>query len=89
MDMLSKYLANEDADLLKLDVEGSEELIITDLVENHKIKLIKKLIVEYHPATIGHAPSKLIEVLRQHKFSVDIKTDQPATSEILIYGERK
>jgi len=45
--LLSEYI-NESVDFLKLDVEGAEEMILKELAEKDKLKLVKEMIVEYH-----------------------------------------
>jgi len=49
-------------DFLKLDVEGAEHKVISDLVESGKIKLIRRMVIEYHHR-IGHRKSCLGEFL--------------------------
>ena len=41
-------LLNADVDLLKLDVEGAEDIVLTDLVESGAISRVGQLVVEYH-----------------------------------------
>ena len=45
---LSNFIKEEKVDLLKLDIEGSEEDIITELYKKDKLKQIKRIILEYH-----------------------------------------
>jgi hypothetical protein len=44
---LSDYI-NEDVDLLKLDVEGSEMAILEDLMAADKLERVRQIIGEYH-----------------------------------------
>lgn len=46
-DILSSYINNE-VDLLKIDVEGSEFQVVSELINRSKQKYIKSVIVEYH-----------------------------------------
>jgi FkbM family methyltransferase len=59
---LSQFV-NSPVDLLKLDVEGSEYEVLTDLVETQKISMIRKMVIEYHHK-IGGAGSRLAEFLK-------------------------
>lgn len=45
--MLSKYI-DTDVDFLKLDIEGGERDVITELIRENKLGFIKQMIVEYH-----------------------------------------
>jgi FkbM family methyltransferase len=44
---LSKYIAGP-VDMLKLDVEGSEFNVLTDLKDSGKIAQIRRMVIEYH-----------------------------------------
>ena len=44
---LSGYITRP-VDLLKLDVEGAEEMVINELVQSNKLGLVKQLVLEYH-----------------------------------------
>lgn len=54
---LSDYIDNN-VDFIKMDIEGSEDLVIKDLVKCEKLNLIKEFIIEYHHK-IGSENSKL------------------------------
>ena len=45
--LLSKFLT-ESIDLIKMDIEGSETKVMTDLVSAQKESLAKRYIIEYH-----------------------------------------
>jgi FkbM family methyltransferase len=49
-------------DFLKLDVEGAEHRILSDLVQTGKLKNIRQMVVEYHHR-IGQQKSRLAEFL--------------------------
>ena len=51
-------------DLVKLDVEGSEGDVITELRQSGKIALIQKMVIEYHHKVAGE-PSQLSHFLAQ------------------------
>jgi FkbM family methyltransferase len=44
---LSKYL-EKTVDILKLDIEGAEGEVLSELADSGKLKLVKKLFIEYH-----------------------------------------
>lgn len=44
---LSKYIHKE-VDFLKMDIEGSEHMVIEDLVRENKLHLINEMVIEYH-----------------------------------------
>jgi len=46
-DQLSSYIDGA-VDLLKLDIEGAEELVLTDLARQDKLRYIKNIVCEYH-----------------------------------------
>jgi FkbM family methyltransferase len=46
-DRLSSYI-DGDVDLLKLDVEGAEEMVIRDLAEQGKLRRLRSIVCEYH-----------------------------------------
>jgi hypothetical protein len=58
---LSQFV-KESVSLLKLDVEGAEWDVLSDLVTTGKIGLIERMIIEYHHKIDG-ADSRLAEFL--------------------------
>jgi len=64
---LDKYL-NQNTDLLKLDVEGSEQQILKNIVKY--FDNIKNIILEYHPVN-NQDVDKIIKILSK-KYSVEI-----------------
>lgn len=59
--LLSDYI-DRPVDLLKLDIEGSEGLVLEDLEKTKKMKFIKEMIIEFHrdgARTLGYILSKL------------------------------
>ena len=44
---LSSFIISE-ADLLKVDVEGAEQLVLLDLAQSGELRLIKQIHLEYH-----------------------------------------
>jgi FkbM family methyltransferase len=45
--LLSNYVDSQ-VDLLKMDIEGAEEMVIRDLIKQDKLGLIREMIFEYH-----------------------------------------
>ena len=75
---LSSYITGQ-VDLLKIDVEGAEHAVITDLLETNAIANIRRLIVEHHHH-LDTAPSQMTRVLDQLKavgFVVDLTLPNP------------
>lgn len=62
-------LIQQPIDFLKLDIEGSEEKVITATAA--KIKLIKEMIIEFHPHP-SQSIKRLVEFLQDHKFTVEL-----------------
>ena len=62
---LSTYI-NDQIDLLKIDVEGSEFSIISDLVRTGKVKLIQNFVMELHPAILGNDLQNLLSCLSEN-----------------------
>jgi FkbM family methyltransferase len=52
---LSQYI-NVPVDLLKVDLEGSEDRVISDLLLSGKLGLVRQMILEYHHHIPGEAP---------------------------------
>jgi len=77
---LSKYI-NSTIDLMKFDVEGSEQEIIEELEESGKIKNIKNIIIEFHP-TPGQDIERIKGILENNGFTIEIKRDN---KEKLVY----
>jgi FkbM family methyltransferase len=86
---LSSFIDRE-VDLLKIDIEGAEDLVITDLINSGKINLIKKLIIEHHPNISHFTTDEFIGQLRGQNFKVAASHNElhPDGSEVLIWAER-
>jgi FkbM family methyltransferase len=84
---VSTYI-HEEVDLLKLDVEGSEIDILQDLIQSQKLKLIKQLILEFHPVITQVSAERFIETLSQNKFKCRYEKDQlhPRSDDWMIQG---
>jgi FkbM family methyltransferase len=72
--MLSKYIDTE-VDLLKLDVEGAEKDVITELIREEKVGFIKQMVVEYHHHITPevNALSQLLKLLEDAGFGYQIE----------------
>jgi FkbM family methyltransferase len=93
---LSIYVTSR-VDLLKLDVEGSEGAVLTDLATSGKLALVDKMIIEYHHH-LGNEQLSLAQVLmlvEEGGFDVQVATpgiDSPLGNgffeDVLIYAYR-
>jgi FkbM family methyltransferase len=45
---LSGLVTNDEIDLLKIDVEGAEQEVLSDLATSGKLRLVKQMHIEYH-----------------------------------------
>ncbi|MHB1328598.1 MAG: FkbM family methyltransferase [Gemmatimonadales bacterium] len=93
---LSDYIDGE-IDLLKLDVEGAEEQVLTELGESGALRRIKAIVCEYH----HHRPvrsdrlSNVLAVLEGNGFGYQLRAHCSAAShlegiqDVLIYAYRK
>jgi FkbM family methyltransferase len=92
-------LVNEDVDLLKLDVEGAEDDILTDLVESGAIGRIAQLVVEYHHHLDPQRDflGSFLERLRAQGFVYYVEAREPGQSrraaepafqDVLVYAYR-
>lgn len=71
---LSEYV-NSIVDLMKIDVEGSEQEIIEELDESGKIRDIKNIIVEFHP-TQEQDIEKIKNILQKNGFQIEIRENK-------------
>ena len=60
---LSAFVNGNDVELMKLDVEGAEQSVMTDLVQSGALGKVKQLVVEYHHH-VDHRRAKLAAFLR-------------------------
>jgi FkbM family methyltransferase len=72
-------LMEEDVDLLKLDVEGAEDDVLTELVDSDGLSRIRQLVVEYHHQL---DPTRdflgaFLERLREQGFSYQVAANEP------------
>lgn len=93
---LSNYIEKE-VDLLKLDIEGAEDLVLKDLINSKKIKFIRQMIIEYHHQDLKMTSKigKFISDLEQNNFTCHISTENeelflsPRQQTFIIYAFNK
>lgn len=71
---LSKYISSP-IDLVKIDVEGTEQEIIEELEESGKIVNIRNIIIEFHP-TEKQDIEKIKSILQKNGFTIEIREDK-------------
>jgi len=94
--LLSDYI-EEEVDFLKIDIEGAEPMVIQNLFESGKIRLIKKMVVEYdhHLSAEENSFSQILSWLEKSNFEYQINAPYkfPFSSHVkqnfLIYAYRK
>ncbi|MDD4381917.1 MAG: FkbM family methyltransferase [Candidatus Dojkabacteria bacterium] len=82
-DRLSNYI-NKSIDLLKMDIEGAELEVLKEIDSNNKIKMIKKITIEYHQ-TDRKRLKELLRILQRNNFN--IKQGRNDNGLIYILGE--
>lgn len=93
---LSKYV-NEEVDFLKIDVEGAELGVITELSNAGKLNHVKQMAIEYHHHIVkdDDVLSKMLIILENAGFGYQISSefgrpfDQQMSQDILIYACQK
>ena len=70
---LSKYITNS-VDLLKMDVEGTEQEIIEELDESGKIRDIRNIIIEFHP-TEKQDIEIIKDILKRNNFVIETREE--------------
>ena len=85
-------------DLLKMDIEGAEELVIQDLVDHGKLALVREMIFEYHHHIDPSAErlGALLRVLEEHGFGYQLLTPymtgfqiKGASQDVLVHAYRR
>jgi FkbM family methyltransferase len=93
---LSNYIDKE-VDLIKLDVEGAEDLVLKDLVQSKKIRSVKQMIVEYHHQDAKNKSKigNFINHLEENNFTCHVCTENeslfvfPRQQTFIIYAFNK
>lgn len=92
-------LLSDDVDLLKLDVEGSEDDVLAELVDSQAVSRVRQLVVEYHHQL---DPTRdflgaFLERLRHQGFGYQVSAKgpvanraaaEPAFQDVLVYARR-
>lgn len=97
MRRLSDFI-DSPVDFLKLDVEGAEGEVLTDLDETGKLQLVRDMVIEYHQDSQkqGYALGKLLSLLEKNNFLYlcfplfsDVQYDFPKDqSRYMLYAHR-
>jgi FkbM family methyltransferase len=92
----SEFISSE-IDLLKIDIEGAEDAVLSDLTSSGKLRQAKRLHLEYHHHIDASADklSGMLRLIEENGFGYQLRADsQPWPSEatfqdISIYCYRK
>jgi FkbM family methyltransferase len=93
---LSHFIAKEKIDYLKMDIEGSEMLVLKELIKSKKISHIREMVIEYHHGIQNNWTelASFLEILNTNKFRYRIETQaiplykKEAFQDILLYVYR-
>lgn len=94
---LSRFI-DQPVDLLKIDIEGAEIDVLSELFEKGRLKMVEAMIIEYHhylqPGISRLAP--LLKILEDAGFFYQLYSPEPVQCEdqgrfqdIMIYARRK
>ena len=94
---LSRFIGGEGVDFLKVDVEGAEEALLTDLAREGSLRKVKQIAVEYHHPLGGEVShlGRVLGVLEAEGFDSEISADlrPPAMRDplhdVMIYARRR
>lgn len=69
---LSSLIGDEDVDLLKIDIEGSEGPVIRELALSGKLNKVKEIIMEFHsdPANPQNSLNEILSILKSANFNI-------------------
>ncbi len=94
---LEEKLPGREVDLVKLDIEGAEQAVLTDLAASGALARVRELVIEYHHH-MGADRSRLgpfLDVLEAAGFSYQLRaeavplTARNAFQDVLLYCYRK
>jgi FkbM family methyltransferase len=97
-DRLSDHI-HAGVDLLKLDIEGAEEMVIRELAQQNKLRLVRSIVCEYHHHHHRDAEadrlSQTLLILEQAGFGYQLDAyygrsrAQRIYQDVLLYAYRK
>jgi hypothetical protein len=90
---LSEFVEGE-VDFLKLDVEGAEGRVLQDLSESGKLRLVRRMAIEYHHRIPGErsAFSGFLKTLEENEFEYQLAASgfpdpgAPRFQDVMIYA---
>jgi len=93
---LSVFIGTRSVDFLKLDVEGAEDRVLTELASTGKLGLIKSMAVEYHTrknsqSTLGN----FLRLLENNGFQYRIsaasspRSESGAVQDVMIFAKKR
>jgi FkbM family methyltransferase len=71
---LSTFI-NEEIDFAKIDTEGSEVSIVTDLIANQKINSLNQILVEFHPSKVQIRIDDFVSLFIKNNFVLNKHPD--------------
>jgi FkbM family methyltransferase len=77
----------ERVSILKIDTEGSEVAVITDLINSGKIEWVSEIVVEFHPALTEQSLDDFVEQLRDVDFHLTV-TGTDDADQVMIHAVR-
>lgn len=85
---LSRYIKQK-VDLLKMDIEGAEFDVLSDLAHSKKIKLVENMIIEYHHHidVKKNNLSRLLVLLEKNGFGYQFQAKHPLPFKKQIYQD--
>jgi FkbM family methyltransferase len=94
---LSRFFDGRTVDFLKIDVEGSEERLLADLVKEGRLENVRRMAVEYHPPLDGQRSSlgRVLGMLETGGFDCELYADlrprvlRDHLHDVLIYARRR
>lgn len=69
-DFLDEF-SDDDYIILKLDIEGAEYKVMTDLIDTDKIKKINELYIEWHDHFFNVSSNEIKEKLKNYNIKID------------------
>lgn len=75
-------------DLLKIDCEGAE-IDILKSISNNKMRLIKRIIIEYHNNIIQNEDKKILTILKKWPYKIIIKKNSLVSDTGYIFATSK